>query len=397
MLSNIAPAPTSAITPPPTEWTGAIIARIQPDLARTAPIITAIDAQPILADLDVWDMWPLAAADGTAAAIATIAGTGTLWFALAAPKCPDPIDRHGLARIRLLWRVAGTWHDAGNALPDMFAPGSREWSGSALLDADGVRVHLFFTAAGARGETILTVQQRLFHTTGQLNRATAVPRIDDWQSAREIVVADDDIYLRVPAEPGLPGHIKAFRDPGIFCNPADGKTYLVFAASIKAESHRACGAVGLAVARDASLEHWDLLAPIITAIGVTDELERPHLLFRAGRFYVFWSTQNQVFAQGGPAGPTGLYGMVAEQIAGPYCPLNGDSLVIANPPEEKLQAYSWWVLGDGSVISFIDYWGLQGRSLADHPALIRSQFGGVPAPVLQLRIEGETAILDQPD
>lgn len=397
MLSNPATLHATTITRPPTEWSPAIIARIKPDAARTAPIITAADARPILPDLDVWDMWPLATADGTAARIPTRMGVGTLWFALAAPQCPDPIDRHGLARIRLLWLVGATWHDCGNALPDLFAPGSREWSGSALLEADGVTVHLLFTAAGTRGEHPLTVQQRLFHTKGQLDPAGGTPRIDSWTPAREIIVADDQTYLRVPAAPGLPGQIKAFRDPGIFHNPKDGKTYLVFAASIKAESHRHCGAVGLAVARDASLEHWDVLAPIITAIGVTDELERPHLLFRDEKFYLFWSTQNQVFTPGGPAGPTGLYGMVGEQITGPYCPLNGDSLVIANPPAEHLQAYSWWVLGDGSVISFIDYWGLQGRALVDHPALIRSHFGGVPAPVLQLRIEGVRVVLDQPD
>ena len=395
MLSDPALAhPTQ--TAQPTPWSQAILAQIKPDPARFAPIITETDAAPILPDLDLWDMWPLADAHGIKAPIRFAQGIGTFWFALAAPQCPDPIDRHGLARIRLLGQVGASWIDCGNALPDGFAPGSREWSGSALLSADGVTVNLFFTAAGTRDEPVLTVQQRLFHTQGTLDHSGPHPKITAWQPAREIVTADDQTSLKIPAEPGLPGKIKAFRDPGYFCNPADGKTYLVFAASIKAAQAGTCGAIGLAVARDASLDHWDLLPPIITAIGVTDELERPHLLYRDNLYYLFWSTQNQVFAPDGPSGPTGLYGMVSQNLTGPYQPLNHDSLIIANPPSEPFQAYSWWVMGDGSVISFIDYWGLQGRTLADHPDLIRRQFGGVPALVLHLTLDGTQAMLASP-
>ena len=395
MLSDTANRPITT-QPQPTAWSQAILARIKPDPTRNAPIITQADAAPILADLDVWDMWPLADAHGIAAPIRFPQGLGTLWFALAAPQCTDPIDRHGLARIRLLGLVGENWIDCGNALPDLFAPGSREWSGSACLNADGVTVQLFFTAAGTRDEPVLTVQQRLFHTKGTLDLTGLHPQISGWQSAREIVIADDQTYLKIPAEPGLPGKIKAFRDPGFFCDPTDGKTYLVFAASIKAAAPGYCGAIGIAVARDATLDNWDLLPPIITAIGVTDELERPHLVFRDNHYYLFWCTQNQVFAPDGPSGPTGLYGMVSQKITGPYQPLNEDSLVIGNPPSEQLQAYSWWVMGDGAVISFIDYWGLQGRALADHPDLIRRQFGGVPAPVLHLAFDGTKAMLISP-
>jgi levansucrase len=97
------------------------------------------------------------------------------------------------------------------------------------------------------------------------------------------------------------------------------------------------------------------------------------------------------FAPDVAAGPNGLYGAVASAFLGPYTPLNGHGLVCANPASEPTQAYSWWVQGDLSVVSFVDYWGMNGRSLANHPELTRSQFGGVPAPRLKLHLDGETA------
>jgi levansucrase len=47
------------------------------------------------------------------------------------------------------------------------------------------------------------------------------------------------------------------------------------------------------------------------------------------------------------------------------------------------------VTGEGTVWSFIDYWGMAGRKLADHPDLLRAQFGGTPAPVFGLAFEGD--------
>ena len=40
--------------------------------------------------------------------------------------------------------------------------------------------------------------------------------------------------------------------------------------------------------------------------------------------------------------------------------------------------------------SFIDHWGMHGRSFDQYPALLRSQFGGTPAPVFHLTFAGDT-------
>jgi levansucrase len=265
-------------------------------------------------------------------------------------------------------------------MPDGFSPGSREWAGSAVLGPGAGEVTLFFTAAGRRGEVPPTVEQRLFQTTGRLDVTGAPPVIRDWSAPFESVASDDEVYVRADQAEGPPGKLKAFRDPAYFRDPADGRSYLLFAASLKGSPYAENGAVGVARARDALLRDWELLPPLLVADGVNNELERPHVVLRDGRYHLFWSTQTHTFAASVRAGPNGLYGMVAPAFGGPYVPLNGSGLVLANPSAEPTQAYSWWVTGEGEVASFVDYWGMAGRRLADHPELVRGQFGGVPAP-----------------
>lgn len=85
--------------------------------------------------------------------------------------------------------------------------------------------------------------------------------------------------------------------------------------------------------------------------------------------------------------------MVADQLNGPWKPVNGSGLVACNPAAEPTQGYSWWVTGSGEVWSFIDHWGMQGRTFDQHPELLRSQFGGTPAPVFSLAFNGDQVTL----
>jgi levansucrase len=101
-----------------------------------------------------------------------------------------------------------------------------------------------------------------------------------------------------------------------------------------------------------------------------------------------------MFDPSGPTGPTALYGMVADSVLGPYQPLNGSGLVAATPAAEPRQSYSWWVCDDLSVVSFVDHWGLSGRSISDDLVLNRAQFGGTPAPVFKLSLDGNCAKID---
>ncbi len=370
-------------------WTASDVESIDAAPQHCIPVIGPDDLFPSLPGLDVWDMWPLADIDGRTCEIEG----AVIWFALASPIFPDPIERHGHARIRCLLQRGRCWSDRGTLFPDGYSPGSREWSGSAVFDAASGQVRIFFTAAGRRGEATPTVEQRLFVAEGRFSGSLdASPLFGGWDPPVEFVTSDDDIYMLVNQAHGEPGKLKAFRDPGFFRDPATGEQVVVFSASRKGSMHEMNGAIGLVRRQQGG--HWELLPPLLDADGLTNELERPHIIHRDGHYYLFWSTQAHVFQPGGPTGPTGLYGAVADRFTGPYRLLNGSGLVAANPPQEPLQAYSWWVLDDLRVTSFTDYWGLQGRRLAEHPDLVRSQFGGMPAPFFRLRFQDDRAWID---
>ena len=75
--------------------------------------------------------------------------------------------------------------------------------------------------------------------------------------------------------------------------------------------------------------------------------------------------------------------MVSDRLSGGWLPLNGTGLVLANPPSAPRQAYSWLVLPDLQVTSFVDAWGHDGSDAG--------RFGATFAPMLQLRLDGATA------
>ena len=291
----------------------------------------------------------------------------------------------------------GEWHDCGNALPDGLNPGSREWAGSALFYPDTNEVILFYTVAGYPGEAPGSFAQRLFQTHGTLafDPATGTAAITGWSQPKESFAADNQRYMQVTRQNSTPGFIKGFRDPAHFRDPADGATYLLFTGSLMRASSAWNGCVGIARAADAALERWDVLDPLVSADGLNNEQERPHIIHRNGYYYLFWSTQRKVFAPNGPSGPNGLYAMVAKAVAGPWVPVNGTGLVAANPDHCAYQSYSWWVDDDLAVWGFIDYPQVALGAQVDDAGWRRGHFGGTPAPRFHLQLNGDTASLAQ--
>ena len=351
----------------PGVWSAAAVVAIADRPWAAPPVLAAADCPLVLPDRWIWDLWPVQTLAG---GVATVAG-GELWMALAAPVMANPIDRHAVARLWLLHHSGGDWHDLGPVLPVGHSPGSREWSGSATLDGD--RLVLHFTAAGRRGEAVPTFEQRLFMTETRLPAAAICCPIG-WSPPIETVRSDGAIYDRARETTGAVGTIKAFRDPAWFRDPADNTEYLLFTASLAASSSAFNGTIGVARRLGSA---WQLLPPLITADGVNNELERPHIVISGNYYYLFWSTQASVFAPGIEA-PTGLYGMVTDRLAGPWTPINGTGLVIGNPAEAPHQAYSWLVLNDLRVVSFIDRC---------------PNFIGQPAPEFKLQLVGDIVTL----
>lgn len=372
----------SVLSEPPVslKWSSADLDGLAEGGFPRAPVFGAGDIRRVAGDLDVWDAWPLACGRG----MPLRWRGGELWFALAAPALDDPEGRHDLARIHHFHRVDGDFIHLGPTFAEGFTPGSREWSGSALY-ADG-KVTLYFTAAGARGEPAPTFHQRLFAATTSLAEDGGV--FTGWSEPVELTVPVDLIYMSRHDATGEVGEIKAFRDPATW-RTGEGDEYLLFTASSARQLGRHNGVIGCALRGEDGAFHK--LPPLVDASGLNNELERPHIVAHGGLLYLFWSTQARVFAPGVTA-PTGLYGAVAERIEGPWSLLNEHGLVFANPEREPFQAYSWWVLPDLSVASFVDYWGVDDPEASEKPAG-RMHFGGTFAPFLHLRLNGHSATL----
>ncbi|NKB15817.1 MAG: HAD hydrolase-like protein [Sphingomonadales bacterium] len=253
-----------------------------------------------------------------------------------------PALRHFEAKIHWIERLGPSWVDLGPVLPDFAVPYEREWAGSALLD-DGV-LSLFFTAAGTAARSG-GYQQQLWASSAPLG-ADGWP--DGWSIPAPVITGYGPHYMPADAHEGEAGKIKAFRDPAYFRDPADGTEYLAFTASLGQSDNAFNGAFGLAVRGPLG---WVLAPPCLHADGVNNELERAHLVFYGKHYYAFWSTQTATFAPGLRHAPGGLYGMVADSMAGPWRPLNGSGLVLANPADCPQQTYSWYVDADLTVCS----------------------------------------------
>ena len=378
---------STAITPVTSAWLPEAVAAIADHPLPSIPLITVADINDALPGFQLWDCWPFETPQGV-----TVMFDGwTPWVVMCAPRDLHPDLRHAVARLRLMLEREGVWRDCGFLLPEDLNPGAREWAGSTVYDPASGRVTLFYTATGRRGDSGRSFEQRLFQGGGKLEHVGELIRVIGWSEPVESVAADGKRYMIVNRSVGEPGFIKGFRDPFHFRDPADGADYLLFTASDAGCSATFNGVIGLARASDEDFGGWSLLPPLVSANGVNNEMERPVLRVQDGRYYLFWSTQRRTFDPSGPTGPNGLYGMVAEKLSGPWQPLNGTGLVAPNPTEEPVQTYSWWVMDKLDVAGFIDNWGLQGRSLTEHPELIASTFGGVPAPRFRIALNGESA------
>lgn len=369
----------------PRPWLPEHVALIGASPACAAPVITARDITRVAPGQDVWDLGPVRTTDG---AVARLDGP-ELWIAISAPAEGHPSVRHDIARLRFLLRTGETWTDAGPLFPDDASLGSREWAASGTLDPATGRIEVLYTAAGWRDRPGPRFEQRIVVTSAAIRRDGDTVVTGPWAPHRVVLEADRTTYMAADAPDGEPGFIKAFRDPFPVTDPRDGAEWVLFAGSLAGAATDFNGVVG--IARREAHGHLVLHEPLITADGVNNELERPHVVTRGGLHYLFISTQRRTFAPG-VAGPNGLYGFVSDALLGPYEPVNGSGLVLRNPDAEPYQAYSWLVLPDLTVASFVDMHSLGGRSPAEidaaGDAVARAHFGGTVAPFLRLDIRG---------
>ncbi len=320
-----------------------------------APKLGPHFGERVLEDWNVWDQCPILNSD---LSIASVNGF-QLWIFLSAPREITGDERHTQNRFRLVALKDNRWIDLGFLLPNGFCRGSREWAGTAYLNNS--HLSLYYTAAGVSGEQDSSTIQRIFYASALLDLSTETPKFIAWRDHGEIVKPDGKRYAHTSGSARIEWGIKAFRDPFYFNDVRSDRQYMVFSATNPASVSSRDACIGLA-SKSSEDEQWKLQEPLVDASGITHEIERPQLLFHDDMYYVFWSMHGWT-SEESLCLPTGLYGMVAESIGGPYKALNGHGLVIANPETSPFQAYSWYVCNDLTVTSFVD---LPNASLVTH-------------------------------
>jgi len=381
----------------PAAWTESQATGIRRTPDNVAPVIEPPETDPA-SEVHVWDTWLLRTRRGR---VAEVDGYRVA-FSLTAPSGLLPGKRHDVAEVRYFYSRNGrAWHDGGPVFEDG-ALGQRQWAGSALYD-DG-DVYVYYTAAGDGDTAELTYTQRpaVAHGGRLVGDADGLGVEGSW--THEVLFEPDGTWYETRAQSR--GMIYTFRDPWFFEDPATGRTHLLFEANTPVpEGSDACGgdaeaqsfngSVGCAVSPSGDPLEWELRPPLVDAVCVNQELERPHIVHSDGRYYLFVSSHIHTFAPG-IEGYDGLYGFVADSLDGDYRPLNGSGLVLTNPATAPFQAYSWMAFPHREEVlvqGFFNYFDFEGESLDEIAELTTAEqmrrFGGTLAPTTRLRVDDD--------
>jgi len=376
-------------------WQRAAASRIEQDARNTIPY--QLPPRDLFErDLYVWDAWPLRTVDG---AVATIDG----WHVMVALSSARTSDSEWPFYARSTWRYwytkDGTWQLGGPVFSREEALGSRQWAGSSTYDAETGRATFYYTAVGAPDAASLEADtpplayppnhpahgrpstvQRMAAVTAAVTSGPQGVTFDDFGDHQIILEADGTLY-QTHEQSRTDQVIYGMRDPWFWREPATGDDYILFTANAAFAPGTHNGVVGVARANDDGA--WELLPPILGAPGVSSQLERPHLVRRGEQLYLLFSTHAFTFADG-LSGPEGLYGFVSHtgRLQGPWEPLNGSGLVAGNPSSSPTMTYSYLVLPDGWVMSYLNTAG--GELTANAPG----EFFGGPAPMFRVAFDG---------
>ncbi|WP_231572075.1 glycoside hydrolase family 68 protein [Pontibacillus halophilus] len=392
------------------KWTSEQAQKFERTAKNTMEEINLDNLDQLDENAQTWDTWPLRNKDGS---IAEVDGYQVI-FALSAPNDVLPGKRHDIAEIKYYISKDGeNWEEGGKLFPEGEALGSRQWAGSAMIDEDG-KLHAFYTATGRQGEKQLTYEQRLAKASADVEITEDGIQFSEW-SDHDVILEPEGKYYQTKEESEQGDIAYAFRDPWFFQDPATGEEYILFEGNTngtpaerakenfveQSESTLFNGNIGIAKATNDELTEYEIQAPLLEAPNMNQELERPHIVMKDDKYYLFTDTHTDKFAPGIDA-EDGLYGFVADSLKGDYEPLNESGLVLTNPESNPYQAYSWMVMPEGTVVSFANFSDLDGIGIPEigqqSEEFQFEHFGGTLAPSVQLSIEGdETEVVETLD
>ncbi|SFM13915.1 levansucrase [Gracilibacillus orientalis] len=324
--------------------------------------------------LDVWDTWPLQNADGT---VAEYNGYHILFGLAGNPENAEDTF------VYLFYKKADensidAWENAGRVFDDndkfeandkYLKDQSEEWSGSATFTSNG-EIRLFYTNRTAFDEAKdLYGKQTL--TTAQVNvseiedGALQVDSVEDHKSIFE--GEDGSVYQNVMQAFGgdeinwKENH--TLRDPHYI--EENGHKYLVFEAntgtdygysgkdslynqayygnsnhffqnekdwlldsSQKDYAELANGAIGIVEITD-DYELKKVMDPLLVSNTVTDEIERPNIFKKDGKWYLFTSARgSKMTIDGIDDEDIYMLGYVSNSLTGEFKPMNKTGIVL---------------------------------------------------------------------
>ncbi|SEI10299.1 levansucrase [Halobacillus karajensis] len=392
--------------------------------------------------LDVWDTWPLQNADGT---VAEYQGYHLLFGLAGKPGHPE--DTH----IYLFYKKADetsidAWKNAGRVFDendkfeanDQFLKDqSEEWSGSATFTSDG-EIRLFYT-----NRTEFNVDKEQYGkqtlTTAQVNVSEAnneTIRVDGVEDHKSIFEGQDgSIYQNVMQAFG--GETINWKENHTLRDPhyieEDGHKYLVFEAntgtnygysgeeslynkafygnsekffrtekeqllnsSKKEYAELANGAIGIIEITD-DYELKKVMEPLVASNTVTDEIERPNIFKKDGKWYLFTSARgSKMTIDGIDEEDIYLLGYVSNSLTGEFKPMNKTGIVLHHDldPYDITWNYAHYVIPqEGTDETVVTSYMTNRGYFKDH----KSTF----APSFKLELNGkkssvvENGILDQ--
>ncbi|MFE8048237.1 glycoside hydrolase family 68 protein [Brenneria goodwinii] len=399
----------------PSIWSRADALKVTEDDPTTTQPLVSGDFPVMSDEVFIWDTMPLRDLDGN---IASVNGWSVIFTLTASRNPTDPQyqdengnydiasdwnDRHGRAKMYFWYsRTGKDWIMGGRVMADGVSPTTREWAGTPILLNDSGEIDLYYTAV-TPGATIVKVRGRVVTTENAVEMV-------GFNKVKSLFEADGKMYQTESQNPYW-----GFRDPCPFRDPKSHKLYMLFEGNVAGErgshvvgpdeigdvppgyedvgnSRYQTGCVGIAVCRDEDGDDWEMLPPLITAVGVNDQTERPHFVFQDGKYYLFTISHKYTYGDG-LTGPDGVYGFVSEDLFGPYVPLNGSGLVLGNPSYQPFQTYSHYVMPNGLVTSFID-----SVPTGDDDDDDSYRIGGTEAPTVQIKLKGaQTFVVEEFD
>ncbi len=206
-------------------------------------------------------------------------------------------------------------------LPDALAPADdatawdnyTTWTGSIIQHAE--KWHLFYTGSNQAEKGL--IQRIGLATSDDLITWERHPN-------NPLLQADPQWYETIDLDLW---HDQAWRDPWVFEHQGQFHAYITARCNAGEKSGR--GVIGHAVSPD--LHQWEIRPPV-TAPGHFGQMEVPQLIEIEGRWYLFFSTTHDTYAQQHLAKPgvknhTGTHYLVGESPLGPFRYLTDEFMV----------------------------------------------------------------------